>query len=568
MTAAPPPDPLSQALRPMRAGLAAAFAFGSLVNLLVLTGPLFMLQVYDRVLTSRSVPTLMALAGFAAVLYAFLGLFDAVRARVLSRLAHGLDARLGEPAFARWLAAGAAPASAAARPLGEVAVLRGYMTTPVATALMDLPWMPLYLLLVFGMHWSLGALALGGAAVAVAIAVLTEVLTRRPQAEAAAAEHRDAQFAEQCQRNTEALGAMGMARHAVAHWRRLHDRAAAAGQRSSERVEWLSALSRAFRMALQSAILALGAYLAIRQQVSPGSIVAASIIAGRALAPVDQLISGWRSIGRARQALKRLHAHLQLTARDTSPPMQLPAPAGLVQVQGLLKRSPLARPGENRRPILDGLNFELQPGAGLGVIGPSACGKTSLARLLTGVWLPDAGSVRLDGATFEQWDPAQVGRHVGYLPQQVELLAGSLRDNIARFDPTATDEEVIAAARLAGVHELVLALPEGYATRVGSGGTVLSGGQLQRLGLARALFRRPALVVLDEPNAHLDAEGDERLTQAIRSLREGGSTVVVMAHRPSAIAAVDQILMLDGGRQTAFGTKAEILRTVTRVASA
>lgn len=399
---------------------------------------------------------------------------------------------------------------------------------------MDLPWMPLYLLLVFGLHWSLGALAAGGALVAVVLALLTEALTRRPAAMAAAADHHDAVFAEQSQRNVEALLAMGMVGATTAHWQALHDAASASSQAAAERVEWLSSLSRAFRLLLQSAILGLGGYLAIRQQLSAGAIVAASIVAGRALAP----------------------------------PIQLPTPAGALLVQGVAKRSPLARPGENRRPLLEGLNFALEPGSGLGVIGPSACGKTSLARLLTGVWRPDAGTVRLDGATFEQWAPDQIGRHIGYLPQTVELMAGTLRDNIARFDAQATDDEVIAAAQLAGVHQMILALPEGYATRLGPGGTVLSGGQVQRIGLARAVFRRPALVVLDEPNANLDAEGDDRLTQAIHQLREGGSTVVVMAHRPSAIAAVDLILMLDNGRQTAFGPKAEVLRKVARVASA
>ncbi|OGB00136.1 MAG: ABC transporter ATP-binding protein [Burkholderiales bacterium RIFCSPHIGHO2_12_FULL_69_20] len=570
-----PPDALALALRAARGALLAAFAFACVVNLLMLTGPVFMLQVYDRVLTSRSVPTLVALMAFAALMYAFLGVFDFLRARVMSRLAQGLDARLGSLTLRRWMGQGGAGAGVGAgaaeggptRPLAELAVLRNFLTTPAVNALMDLPWMPLYLLLVFGLHWSLGALAAGGALVAVVLALLTEALTRRPAAIAAAADHHDAVFAEQSQRNVETLLAMGMVGATTAHWQSLHDAASASSQAAAERVEWLSSLSRAFRLLLQSAILGLGGYLAIRQQLSAGAIVAASIIAGRALAPIDQLIGGWRGMVRARSAHRRLTLHLRGAGHE-APPIQLPAPVGALQVQGVAKRSPLARPGENRRPLLEGLNFALEPGSGLGVIGPSACGKTSLARLLTGVWRPDAGTVRLDGATFEQWAPDQVGRHIGYLPQTVELMAGTLRDNIARFDAQATDDEVIAAAQLAGVHPMILALPEGYATRLGPGGTVLSGGQVQRIGLARAVFRRPALVVLDEPNANLDAEGDDRLTQAIHQLREGGSTVVVMAHRPSAIAAVDLILMLDNGRQTAFGPKAEVLRKVARVASA
>lgn len=559
-----PPGALAQFLRSARGTLAAAFGFSCLVNLLMLTGPLFMLQVYDRVLSSRSVPTLVALLAFTCVLYAFVGLFDFVRARVMSRVGQQLDARLGGPALQRWIGQGGSSAGAE-RPLAELSVLRNFISTPAMTALMDLPWTPLYLLLVFALHWSLGLLALGGALIAVGIAVLTEVLTRRPNAAAAAADHRDAVFAEQSQRNTETLAAMGMVGRVVAHWRRLHDSAAADAQRASDRVEWLSALSRAFRMLLQSGLLALGAYLAIRQQLSSGSIVMVSTIAGRALAPIDQLISGWRSILRARIAHQRLGRHLAEQAADV--PVQLPPPQGALSVQNIARRSPQAKPGENRKPILDGIHFTLQPGEGVGVIGPSACGKTSLARLLTGVWRPDAGSVRLDGATFDQWDAEQLGRHIGYLPQQVELLAGTLRENIARFDTQAGDDEVIAAARLCGVHEMILSLPDGYATRVGPGGGLLSGGQVQRIGLARAVFRRPALVVLDEPNANLDADGDQCLTEAIRRLREAGSIVVVMAHRPSAIAAVDLILMLDGGRQTAFGPKAELLRKLTRDAA-
>ncbi len=589
--AAAPVNALAAALRSLRAAFGAAFGFGSLVNLLMLTGPLFMLQVYDRVLTSRSVPTLVALVAIAAVLYAFLGIFDFLRSRVMSRLAHGLDAALGAATLRAWLSPrpGRSGAGPVARPLNELSTLRQFFSSPAMNGLMDLPWAPLYLLVVFGLHWQLGLLAAAGALVAVALALVTEAVTRRPLAAAAAADHRDTGFAEQSQRQLETLQAMGMVGHAVAQWRIGHDAATADAQRASERVEWLAALSRAFRLLLQSAILGLGAYLAIRQQVSAGAIIAASIIAGRALAPIDQLIAGWRNIVRARQAHQRLRQHLDMPA--TPVPVQLPAPSGAVSVRGLVKHSPAARSGsarDGRAPILNGIQFDLEPGSGLGVIGPSACGKTTLARLLTGVWLPDAGAVRLDGATFEQWDADQIGRHIGYLPQTVELLAGTLAQNIARFDPHASDDAIVAAAKLAGVHEMVLRLPQGYATRVGGGvgggvgdgvgggagsgggdgGAVLSGGQVQRVALARAVYGAPSLVVLDEPNANLDAEGDDALTEAIRRLRAAGCTVVVMAHRPSAIAAVDLILMLDDGRQTAFGPKAEVLRKVTRVASA
>jgi len=568
---APNDTPLAAAWQRLRGAFLAAFLFGCLVNLLMLTGPLFMLQVYDRVLASRSVPTLVVLVVITAVLYAFLGLFDLLRARVLSRLAHALDAGVQQPVLSRWLEQGASGARAVGRPLSDLAVLRGFIASPVCTALMDLPWVPLYLAMVFALHVQLGLLAAGGAAIAIALAVLTEALTRRPLAAAQAAEHRDTAFAEQARRQVEPVLAMGMVSAVVSHWQRLHDGAAAQAQRATERVEGLSAASRAFRLLLQSLILGLGAWLAIRHELSAGAIIAASIIAGRALAPLDQLIGGWRTVVRAQEARRALVRHLDAPTEASAAPaaLQLPPPRGRVAVQQLVKRAPDARAGDGRRPILEGLNFALEPGAGLGVIGPSACGKTSLARLLTGIWRPDVGAVRLDGASFEHWSREALGRHIGYLPQQAALLEGTLAQNIARFDPEAGDEEIIAAARLAGVHEMILRLPQGYATAVGPAGeSLLTGGQLQRVALARAVFRGPALVVLDEPNSNLDAEGDAALGQAIAALREAGSTVVVMAHRPSAIAAVDQILMLEEGRQTAFGPKAEVLRRFTRAASA
>jgi len=562
-----PSDPVGEALGAARGGLLAAFAFSCLVNLLILVGPIFMLQVYDRVLSSRSVPTLIALLGIVSMLYAFLGFFDFIRARVLSRLGQGFDARLSSPALRLWASHAATGVPASGRPLAELGALRGFFASPGMVALLDMPWTPIYLLLIYAMHVQLGVLATAAALLAVAIAVVTEWVTRRPMAAAAAADHRDSQFADQVHRGVEPLLAMGMLGTAVERWRAMHDAAAAEGQRATDRVEWLSAMSRAIRLLAQSAILALGAYLAIKQQISAGSIVAASIIAGRALGPIDQLIGSWRAIARARQAHARLVEHMQARP-DRAAQIDLPVPRGLLSVENATKFAPTQRSGTTRRVILDRVCFDLQPGDGLGVIGPSACGKTTLARLLCGLWLPDMGSVRLDGATYAQWDADRVGRYIGYLPQTVELLAGTLAQNIARFAPDASDDEVVAAASLAGVHAMILALPEGYSTRVGEGAAVLSGGQSQRIALARAVFRRPPLVILDEPNASLDADGDQALTECIRALRAGGSTVVVMAHRPSAIAAVDTILMLDAGRQTAFGPKAEILRKVTKVASA
>ena len=316
-------------------------------------------------------------------------------------------------------------------------------------------------------------------------------------------------------------------------------------------------------MLLQSSLLAMGGYLVLQQEISAGMIVATSIIAGRALAPVDQIIGQWRGIVRAREAHKRLHQVFrnQPGAKAT---VKLPDPEGHLSLQGITKFAPGQMAGGDRPPILDGVSFVLEPGDALGVIGPSTSGKSTLARLLVGGWLPDAGEIRLDGAALDQWPAGELGRHVGYLPQHLELMSGSIRDNIARFNPEADDEQVIAAARIAGVHNMVLQLPDGYATELGFGMPPLSGGQQQRLGLARAVFGMPRYVVLDEPNSNLDAEGDEALAKAIMTLRENGSTVVVMAHRPSAISAVNKVLVLHSGRVTEFGDKSDILQKATR----
>jgi ABC-type protease/lipase transport system fused ATPase/permease subunit len=314
-------------------------------------------------------------------------------------------------------------------------------------------------------------------------------------------------------------------------------------------------------MLLQSALLTAGAWLAILGAISAGAIVAASILSGRALGPVDQLIGQWRSVGHARAALARLRGTSQGGLRAAPPPaLDLPAPQGALEVRGLVKLGPERPGGAERARLLDAVSFALAPGAGLGVVGPSACGKSTLARLIVGAARADAGEIRLDGATRDQWHPDRLGRHIGYLPQQVELLPGTLRDNIARFDPAATDATVIAAARAAGVHEMILRLPEGYGTEVGGGEVPLSGGQMQRVGLARALYGAPRLIVLDEPNAHLDQAGETALTEALRERRAAGATVIVMAHRIGALAAVDRLIVLEDGRVTEDGPRDEVLR--------
>lgn len=551
------------ALRPLRRTSVVVGLLSAVVNILMLTGPMFMLQIYDRVLSSGSFATLQGLFLIVVILYAFLGFYDFLRTRILSRAGYRLDKAVGQAVFDRWVRSGLDGAGVGQRPLNDLATVRGFLANPAMMGLFDLPWIPFYLGIVFIVHSWLGYLAIAGALVVTVLALINQMITHAAFSQAMAMDAVEAGFVEQSRRNADAILPLGMLNNIKSRWIGMHGDGLATGQDGSERAERFAAASKAFRMLLQSSLLALGAYLALKGEISAGMIVAASIIAGRALAPVDQVIGQWRSVVRAREAHRRLLFAMEDTAVPTVP-IQLPEPKGHVEVRELTRYAPGGRTGAERKPILDHVSFDLEPGEGLGVIGPSASGKSTLARLLVGGWTPDAGTVRLDGATLDKWATSDLGRNIGYLPQSLELISGTVRENIARFDSEATDEDVIAAAQLAGVHNMILKLPEGYETQCGQGGHMLSGGQTQRIGLARALFGSPALIVLDEPNAHLDAVGDEALTRAILQMREAGHTVVVMAHRPSAIAAVNKVLVLQEGRPVQFGDKAEILKAVTQ----
>ncbi|RKT34789.1 ATP-binding protein HasD [Roseovarius halotolerans] len=550
------------ALRRLRGGLVMAGLFSAAVNLLMLTGPMFMLQVYDRVLSSGSVATLQALFVIVLALFIFLGLYDFLRRRLLSRAAYRLDQYVGQPLHDLWLRSGLRPRPGTGRPLNDLAVVRGFLPSPAMLGLFDTPWIPFYMAVVFLIHPWLGFLALAGLGIVTVLALLNQWATRAHHARAMQMDSAESFLADQSRRNAEAIVPLGMSGRVTARWAEMHRAGLAVGQVGGDRGEAFAAGSRAFRLALQSALLGLGGYLALQQEISAGMIVAVSIIAGRALAPVDMVIGQWRSIVRAREAHGRLAALFD-AAPGARAAMQLPAPKGRLEVRAVTKFAPGGRGGA-RAPILDQVSFRLAPGDAVGVIGPSGSGKSSLARILVGAWRPDAGELRIDGATPEQWEDAALGRHIGYLSQRLELLAGTIRDNIARFDPEADDAAVIAAARLAGVHDMVLRLPDGYATELGHDHAPFSGGQVQRIGLARAVYGMPRYVVLDEPNSNLDASGDEALAQAIIALRGHGCTVVVMAHRPSAIEAVNKVLVLHGGRVAEFGPKEKVLQRATR----
>ncbi len=563
-----PENPLGRVIRVSRIAFWSAGAFSCAVNILMLTGPLFMLQVYDRVLTSRSIPTLIALFALVVALYGFLGLFDFLRSRVLSRIGYRVDVQLMEVTNHAWIRQGIISPQLPGRPLSELTTLRQFFTSNALPAMFDLPWVPFYLIVVYLLHPWLGYLALLGALLVVLFTILAGIATRKPTFSATAAEIRDANFSESIFRNRDIVISMGMGDAVVRRWMDFRGSGLTDSQIAGDRSELITATTKTTRMIVQSAMLALGAYLAIFQEITPGTMIAASILGGRALAPVDQITGNWRGIIRARAAYQKLGEYLDKWT-GVGKQINLPDPEGNLHVHIISKFPPHgANSAQQETPILQGISFDLNPGDALGVIGPSASGKSTLARLLVGLWMPDEGSVRLDGASFEQWDlmgtPEKLGPHIGYLSQNAQLLDGTIAQNISRFLPDVNDQDIVEAAKLAGVHELILALPDGYATEVFSGNSVLSGGQVQRIALATAVFGNPKLIVLDEPNSNLDAEGDNALTKAIVALREQGSTLIIMAHRPSAIAAVNLVLMLKNGRQLEFGPKDTVLKKYTK----
>ncbi|WP_170762613.1 type I secretion system permease/ATPase [Ruegeria lacuscaerulensis] len=548
--------PYGRAVQALRGAFIRAGFFSAAINLLMLTGPLYMLQIYDRVLASGSVSTLTGLFLIVLVLYAFMGVYEFIRSRVLSRAAFRFDEMTGELAFLQVLENGG-QRSKSASSLRDLEVVRSFLSGPAIRGLFDLPWIPIFLVAVFIIHPWLGYLTLAGAAVVVVLAVINQWTSRKPLAQAMQLDGAERAFVNQSLRSTEAIKALGMRAAVTKRWRAAHEGAVAQSQMGGDRSDGFSASARVFRLLLQSMLLTAGAYLALQQQISAGMIVGASILAGRALAPIDQVIGQWRGIGRASEAHKRLSEVFD-EAPAHKPKVALPKPTGAIRLKNVTKLVP-ANGQRVRARILDQVSFALEPGDVLGIIGNSAAGKSSLAKTLVGVWRPDFGEVRLDGATLDQWDPDDLGQHIGYLPQHVEMLPGTIAENISRFDDQAKEKDIFEAARHAGVHEMILGFPDGYATRVGHEGQPLSGGQAQRIGLARAMFKLPRLVVLDEPDAHLDSYGDQTVIEAISLLREAGSTVVVTAHRPNVLLQSNKVLILNKGKVAKFGPRDEIV---------
>ncbi|MGA0597689.1 type I secretion system permease/ATPase [Enterovirga sp. CN4-39] len=542
-----------EALKSCLAGFVAVGLFSALVNILMLTGSIYMLQVYDRVLPSRSVPTLVALSIIVVALYALLAVFDWLRQRILSRIGIALDRKLTAPVVGAVLDTQRRGAPGGIQLSRDLDSVRGFLSGLGPTTLFDLPWMPLYGGLCFLLHPYLGWLLVAGAALLVLIALITEVATRAPSRESAQVGAERSAILEAARRNAEAIAALGMERRVANLFDRVNDRHIATNLGSSDLVSGLGTLSRMIRFVLQSAMLGLGAWLVMNDQASSGVMIAASILSSRALAPIELAIGSWRPFVAARQAWQRLTAALAEPRQEVS--VAPDRPSRRVVLESVF----IGAPG-SMSPIVKGVGFTLNAGQGLAVIGPSASGKSTLARALVGVWPLLRGSLRLDGATLDQWSPEQRGALIGYMPQDVQLFAGTVADNIARFDPQATEADVIAAARAAGAYEMILGLPKGFETPIGESGGVLSGGQRQRIALARALYGNPFLVVLDEPNANLDAEGDAALTSAIGSVRARGGIVIVIAHRPSALAGIDLVLIMAEGQAQSVGPKEDVLR--------
>ena len=567
MQTSPPQTPrseLAQALFSCRSAFLSIGLFSGMSNVLLLTGAFFMLQIYDRVLPSRSVPTLVALAILVAILFGALAIIDMIRSRILVRIGASLDNALSARVYDSIVRLPLKMGSRGdgAQPLRDLDAVRSFLSGPGPTALFDLPWLPLYLTIVFAFHVALGIAALVGAIILVTLTLFTEAFSRQPMKAASGfAQTRNA-LAEASRRNAEALAAMGMASRINARWSEANQRYLMSHQKASDIAGGFGSVSKALRMLLQSAVLGIGAYLVIHQAASPGIIIAAAIIVARALAPVDLAIANWKGFLAARQSWKRLNQLLTLLPARGAP-MALPAPTTSLKVEHAT-----AVPPGGQKPVVLNVGFMLTRGQGLGIIGPSASGKSSLVRTIVGVWPPAQGRIRLDGAALDQWSPEALGRHIGYLPQDVELFSGTVAENIARFEPNAASEAIISAARAAGVHDLILSLPQGYETEIGEQGHVLSAGQRQRIALARALYYEPFLVVLDEPNSNLDSEGEEALTQAILGIRQRGGIAIVVAHRPSALAGVDLVLVMAKGSAVSLGPKDEVLSKVLAPAAA
>ena len=549
------PD-LTAVLRECRRGFLSVAVFSAMVNLLMLAGPLYMLQVYDRVLSSQSVPTLVALSILLVAAYTFQGAFEVLRSHLTARIASLLDVRLGVTLFEAVIRLTNRNFSAAQahQPLRDLDQIRAFLTSSAPIALVDLPWMPVFLAICFLIHPLLGATALAGAIALTTLTILTERRSRASMSTLTQASGARTAASEVVRRGSETIAAMGMSGTLAQRWQRTNNEFLAATAQVSDAVGTYSGISKVIRLLLQSSMLGMGSYLVIQQELNAGAMFAASLMMGRALAPIDVVIANWRSLVGARQSLLRLSNTLRQLPRRSAD-TDLPRPSRSLDVEDVAVAAP-----KGERTILANVRFSLAAGEALAIVGPSGTGKSSFVRTLIGVWPPARGEIRLDAAALDQWGDEALGRHIGYVGQNVEFFEGTIAENIARMKLAPDSRAVLDAGRAAGAHDMILRLPGGYDCRIGDAATVLSSGQRQRIALARALYANPFLVVLDEPNANLDSEGEAALQTALRELKARGAIAIIISHRPAVLEQCDKVLVLRNGTQQAFGPRDVIIR--------
>jgi ATP-binding cassette, subfamily C, bacterial len=544
---------ISEAMEGTRGGFIATIVFSLFINLLAFVGPLYMLQIYDRVITSRNTTTLLVLTLIAAFLLIVSALLEKARSAVLVRLGITFSSNARTPLFNAVLRGTLVqPTAGHSQALRDLDTIREFLTGAGLISFCDAPWVPIFVTGCFMLHPWYGVVATAGATLIFIFAIINELLTRHELKKASASAVVAASYASGTFRNAEVLYAMGMLKGLRDRWLTRQDEGLRQQAIASDRAGHLIAASKFLRAFLQVSILGVGAYLSINQESTPGAMIAASIIMGRALAPVEIAVANWKGFIAARAAYDRIRSLLGILPEDPRK-MELPAPRGAISVENIIAGPPGAK-----EPVLRGISFALQPGEIVGVVGPSAAGKSSLARILVGVWKAAAGKVRIDGADLGQWNADQLGRHIGYLPQDIELFSGTIAENISRF--WGQDEiKIVSAAKMAGVHDMIQMMPEGYNTQVGEGGHALSGGQRQRIGLARALYGEPVFIVLDEPNANLDTDGEAALLSAVQTMRQRGCAQMLITHKTNILGIVDKIIVLAAGQVQSYGTRDEIM---------
>jgi ATP-binding cassette subfamily C protein len=548
----------------VRRNLAVVVIFSVVVNLLMLTLPIYLFQISDRVLTSRSLDTLLMLSIVAFGCIGVLSLIDILRRQIFGRLAMKLEALLGGPVLASIINNARAGEGGTVQTLRSLQQLRSFISSPVMLLMIDVPLAPLYFAVIFLIHPGLGFVAFAGGFALLVIAYLNQKATASPLSRASVHASKADATAESLARNAQVINAMGMLNEGIQHWGREQAEALKTQGRALDRNFWISGISKFVRLVTQIAVLGWGAFLALQSELTGGMMIAASIIAGRALQPLEGMIEGWRSFAQARAAYARVRTAVD-SLQNEKPRLLLPRPEGSVNVERVLYLPPGSG---SREPILNGVTFGLEPGESLAIVGPSGSGKSTLARILVGCLVPTAGRVRLDGTELRNWDRRQFGEYSGYLPQEVELFPGTIKQNICRMRDDIGDANIYEAAMLTGVHEMVCQLPNGYETVLDRGGAPLSGGQKQRIALARAFLGNPALVVLDEPNSNLDAAGEQALTETLARAKQSRATVVVVTLRPALLNSVDKVLILRAGRVEAFGPPSQVLHRVVRAVGA